>query len=129
MANSLLNQLIDAGTLSNIQGGFISRNLRLPKGDFNFKPGEFKQVNNMQGSSISENIYMLPIKEPSQVLFSLLNFVVDSSRTITAISEVMQGDLPPSSTPAATTMALIEQGQKIYSSIFSIRKRKNYQRS
>ena len=117
MANSILNQLIDAGTLSNMQGGFISRNLRLPKGDFSFKPGEFKQVNTMPGTTIADNIFMLPIKEPSQVLFTLLNFVVDSSRAITAISEVMQGDLPPSSTPAATTMALIEQGQKIYSAI------------
>lgn len=117
MANSIINQLIDAGTLSNMQGGFISRNLRLPKGDFSFKPGELKQVNTTPGSSIAENIFMLPIKEPSQVLFTLLNFIIDSSRAITAISDVMQGDLPPSSTPAATTMALIEQGQKIYSAI------------
>jgi len=117
MANSLLNQLIDAGTLSNLQGGYISRNLRLPKGNNEFKPGEWKQVNTMAGTSIADNIFPLPIKEPSATLFTLLQFVIDSSKAITAVSDVMQGDLPPSTTPAATTLALIEQGQKIYSAI------------
>lgn len=115
--NTLTNQLIDAGTLSNRQAGFIGSGLRLPKGDLDFRPGEWKQVDNTMGGNISQNIVPLPIKEPSQTLFALLNFLIEASRNITSISDVMGGSLPPANTPAATVMALVEQGQQVYSSI------------
>jgi len=116
-ANTITNQLIDAGTLSNRQSGFIGSGLRLPKGDLNFRPGEWKQVDNTMGANISQSIVPLPIKEPSQTLFQLLNFLIDSSKAITSIADVMAGSLPPANTPAATVMALVEQGQQVYSSI------------
>lgn len=115
--NTITNQLIDAGTLSNRQSGFIGSGLRLPKGNLDFRPGEWKQVDNTMGTSISQSIVPLPIKEPSQTLYQLLNFLIESSHAITSISEVMSGSLPPANTPAATVMALVEQGQQVYSSI------------
>lgn len=115
--NSILNQLIDAGTLANRQSGFIGSGLRIQKGDLNFRPGEWKQLNNVVGTEISQNIVPLPIKEPSSTLFQLLGFLVDTSKNITAISSIMQGELPPPNTPAATVMALVEQGQQVYSSV------------
>ena len=115
--NTSLNQLIDAGTLSNNGGGFIGSDLRMPKGDYRFKPGEWKTLPSAPGSVISQSIVPMPVKEPSQVLFSLMQFLIESSRAITAVSDVMAGEQPPANQPATTTMAILEQGQQIYSSI------------
>jgi chaperonin GroES len=115
--NTTLNQLIDAGTLSNNGGGFIGSDLRLPKGDYRFKPGEWKTVPSAPGTVISQSIVPMPVKEPSQVLFALMQFLIESSKAITAVSDVMAGEQPPANQPATTTMAILEQGQQIYSSI------------
>jgi chaperonin GroES len=115
--NTSLNQLIDAGTLSNNGGGFIGSDLRLPKGDYRFKPGEWKTLPSAPGTVISQSIVPMPVKEPSQVLFALMQFLIESSKAITAVSDVMGGEHPPANQPATTTMAILEQGQQIYSSI------------
>jgi chaperonin GroES len=115
--NSILNQLIDAGVLSNRQCGFIGKDLRAPKGDLDFRPGEWKQVISAPGTTIAQNVYPLPIKEPSQTLYSLLIFLIDSATKITSVGDVMAGEMPPPNTPAATVMAVVEQGQKTYSAI------------
>lgn len=115
--NSILNQLIDAGTLSNRQSGFIGSDVRMPKGVFQFKPGEWKQLPSTPGSVISQNIVPLPIKEPSQTLFQLMQFLIESSRQITSVSDIMSGETPNPNVPATTTMALLEQSQQVYSSI------------
>ena len=115
--NSILNQLLDAGVLANRQGGFIGKGLRVPKGDYRFKPGEWKLIASAPGTQISQNIVPLPTKEPSQVLFSLLQFLIQAAQPLTSLSDVMQGEAPAPATPAATTLALIEQGQKIFSAI------------
>lgn len=115
--NSLLNQLLDAGVLANRQSGFISRNVRVLKGDYNFRPGEWKLVAGTPGNALSQGIVPLPMKEPSQTLFQLMSFLIEGAKQITAISNVMQGEMPPGNTPVGTTMAVIEQSQKIYSAI------------
>ncbi len=116
-SNSILNQLLDAGVLANRQSGFIGKGLRVPKGDYRFKPGEWKLVASSPGTQISQNIVPMPTKEPSQVLFSLLQFLIQAAQPLTALSDVMQGEAPAPATPAATTLALIDQGQKIFSAI------------
>jgi len=115
--NTALNQLIDAGTLSNMQSGFIGSGVRINSGDLTFKPGEWKHVPTVAGNVLSQNIVPLPIKEPSVVLFNLMQYLVDSTKTITSITDMMSGDNPPPNQPAATTMAMVEESQKIYSSV------------
>jgi hypothetical protein len=108
--NSILNQLIDAGVLSNRQCGFIGKDLRTQKGDLDFRPGEWKQVISAPGTTIAQNVYPLPIKEPSQTLYSLLIFLIDSATKLTSVGDVMAGEMPPPNTPAATVMAVVEVG-------------------
>lgn len=115
--NSIVNNLIDAGTLANIRGGFISRDLRLQKGDANFAPGEYKQVNSPMGQNIANSIYPLPISEPSQTLFVLLQFLVDFGRQVANISDVLMGNASNANMPATSVVTLVEQGTKIFNSI------------
>src|SRR3990167_6547610 len=70
-ANTIINQLIDAGTLSNLQSGFIGKGLRLKLGEQRFEPGEWKTAN-FTGDDIKKQIFPLPVKEPSEVMFKLL---------------------------------------------------------
>jgi chaperonin GroES len=115
--NSLLNQLLDAGTLANRQCGFIGSEFRLPSGDYTVKPGEWKKIQSTPGQVISANIVPLPIKEPSQTLFALMQFLIESSKQITNITDIMAGQLPPPNMPATSTMAMLEQSQQIYNGI------------
>lgn len=116
--NSITNKLIDAGHLANLQCGFISRALKVSKGSESFEPGEWKLVNSSTGQSLSNSIMPLPVKEPSQTLFNLLQFLLQSARELASTSEPMQGQLPPPNTPATTVLAVLQQGQKVYSSVF-----------
>lgn len=115
--NSIVNNLIDAGTLANIRGGFISRDLRLQKGELNFSPGEWKMVNSPAGQNIANSIYPLPISEPSQTLFMLLDYLVNFGRQIANISDVLMGNAANAQMPATSVVTLVEQGTKIFSSI------------
>ena len=116
-ANTIINQLIDAGTLANLQGGFISKGIRIQQGDMQIMPGQWQQVNNF-GDDLKKGIFPLPFKEPSSVLFQLLGMLVQSSKELASISEIMVGKMPGQNTPAATTMATIEQGLKVFTSIY-----------
>lgn len=115
--NTICNQLVDAGTLSNIQGGFLSRSLRLKKDELDFRPGEWKLVNAVTGG-LQKGIMPLPVKEPSATLFNLLQFLIQNAEQLASINDVLQGQMPAAGTPATTVMAVVEQGQKVYSSIF-----------
>jgi len=106
--NSITNQLIDAGTLSNIQGGFISGNVRIRGGQQAFTPGEFKYIDNA-GLDISNAIVPLPTKEPSSALFQLLGLLIDNGKQLAMLSDVLSGDVNPNIQPT-TLLALIEQG-------------------
>lgn len=116
-ADTLLNQLIDAGTLSNLQSGYIGKGLKLRPGDNNFKPGEWKQVNSL-GQDIKANIFPLPVRDPSEVLFKLLGMVLQSGKELASVAEIFVGKMPGQNTPAYTTQQTIEQGMKLFTAIY-----------
>lgn len=117
--NSILNQLIDAGTLANVSGGFIAKGVRLrtATGQIMMAPGKWSTVEVQNGTPIGHNILPNPNKEPSVVLFQLLGFLIESSKAISNLKDLLQGELPNSNVPATTVLALIEQGQKVYNAI------------
>jgi len=117
--NSTLNQLLDAGTLANRGGGFISKSLRIRKENIKFKLGEYIQLNVPTGMTLAQNIYPMPVREPSQTLFNLLSILIQSGKEIASISDIMLGQPPAPNTPATTVMAIVEQGTKIYSSMLN----------
>ena len=114
--DTLINQLIDAGTLANRGGGFIGRGIRMKKGETAFKIGEYKTVDVGVGS-LRDNILPLPVKEPSNVLFLLLGLLIDAAKDISSVQDVTTGKLPQAQQPT-TTLALIEQGEMVFSGIF-----------
>jgi chaperonin GroES len=118
MINTISNQLIDSATLSNLQAGFIGRGLRDNKQKkMEFRPGEWKWVNN-PGKDLKENIFPLPVREPSMTLFNLLGTLVQSGKEVASVAEIFTGKMPGQNTPASTTMATIEQGLKVFTSIY-----------
>ena len=114
-ATSIVRQLIDAGTLSNLPGGLKSRGLRIKGDDTPIMPGEFRDVD-VPSANIKDNIMMLPYKEPSQTLFTLLQNVVEEGRRLAAVADVkldnMSGDAP-----VGTTLAILERTLKVMSAV------------
>lgn len=118
--NSVTNQLIDAGTLANLQGGFLSKDLRIRKGETQFSAGEWKVVNfNAAMGSLSNHIVPLPFKEPSQTLFNLLQFLVQFGKETANISDILMGNPVNANMPATSVVSMIEQGSKVFSSILT----------
>jgi chaperonin GroES len=115
--NTLVNQLIDAGSLSNLQAGFLAKGLRVKLGDSTFKPGEWKQVN-ATGDDLKKQIFPLPVRDPSNVLFQLLGMLIQSGKELASVAEIFVGKMPGQNTPATTTQATIEQGMKLFTAIF-----------
>ena len=116
-ANTIINQLVDAGSLSNLQSGFIGRGLRIKMGETRFVPGEWKSVN-ATGDDIKKQIFPLPVREPSDVLFKLLDLLLKSGKELASVAEIFVGKMPGQNTPATTTMATIEQGMKVFTSVY-----------
>ena len=114
-ATSILRQLIDAGTLSNLPAGFKSRGVRIRNDDEPLNPGEFRDID-VPGGDLKNSIIPLPYKEPSATLANLLGVVVDSGRRFAQVADAKVADMN-SQAPVGTTVALIEQGSKIISSI------------
>lgn len=115
--DSAINQLLDAGTLNNLQSGFISKGLRIKMGESGFSPGEWKAVN-ATSDDLKKGIFPLPTKEPSAVLMSLLQFLVQSGKELASVAEIFVGKMPGQNTPATTTMASIEQGMKVFTAVY-----------
>lgn len=115
--NSLINQLIDAGTLSNLQSGFIGKGLRVRMGDTRLQPGEWRAVNGT-GDDLKKQIVPLPAKDPSNVLFQLMGSLVTSGKELASVAEIFVGKMPGQNTPATTTMATIEQGMKVFTAVY-----------
>jgi hypothetical protein len=114
-ATSILRQLIDAGTLSNLPAGFKSRGVRIRNDDEPLNPGEFRDID-VPGGDLKNSIIPLPYKEPSATLANLLGVVVDSGRRFAQVADAKVADMN-SQAPVGTTVALIEQGSKIISAI------------
>ena len=112
---SLIRQLVDAGTLSNLPGGLKSRGLRVKGDDTPIAPGEFRDVDVPSGS-IKDNILPLPYKEPSQVLYQLLQTIVEEGRRFAATADMQISDLS-ANTPVGTTLAVLERTLKVMSAV------------
>lgn len=115
--NTLINQLVDAGTLNNLQGGFIGKGLRLRMGETKFTPGEWKVVNST-GDDLKKQIVPMPSNEPSKVLFELMGALITSGKELASVAEIFTGKMPGQNTPATTTMATVEQGMKVFTAVY-----------
>jgi chaperonin GroES len=115
--NTLINQLIDVGTMQSTAGGFLSRGIKLRGGNYNFNPLEWKHVDTT-GDDLRKGIVPLPVREPSQVLFTLLNLLINYGERIGGAVDIMTGQNPGQNTPAETTRTMAEQGMKIFNGIF-----------
>ena len=114
-ATSLLRQLVDAGTLSNLPGGLKSRGLRIKGDDTPIAPGEWRDVD-VPGGAIRDNILPLPYKEPSQVLAGLLATIVEDGRRFASVADLKISDMSANA-PVGTTLAIIERNLKVMSAV------------
>ena len=112
---SIIRQLVDAGTLSNLPGGLKTRGLRIKGDDTPIQPGEFRDVDVPSGS-VKENIMTLPYKEPSQTLLALLNQITDEGRRLGSIADMNISDMSANA-PVGTTLALLERQLKTMSAV------------
>ena len=116
-ATMLIRQLVDAGTLSNLPGGLKSRGLRIKGDDTPIQPGEFRDVDVPSGS-IRDNILPLPYKEPSQVLFSLFQNIVEEGRSFASSGDMNVSDMSAQA-PVGTTLAILERTLKVMGAVQS----------
>ena len=114
-ATSILRQLVDAGTLSNLPGGFKTNGLRVKGDDTPIMPGEFRDVDVASGT-MRDNIMPLPYKEPSATLFQLLQNVVEEGRRLAAVSDVKLNEMNGEA-PVGTTLAILERTLKVMSAV------------
>jgi hypothetical protein len=114
-ATSILRQLVDAGTLSNLPAGLKARGLRIKGDDTPLMPGEFRDVD-VPGGAIRDSITFIPYKEPSGVLYSLLGNIVEEGRRIGSVADVQVGDMNAQA-PVGTTLALMERSMKVMSGV------------
>jgi hypothetical protein len=114
-ATMLIRQLVDAGTLSNLPGGLKSRGLRIKGDDTPIQPGEFRDVDVPSGS-IRDNILPLPYKEPSQVLMSLFQQIVQEGRAFASSGDMNVSDMSTNA-PVGTTLALLERTLKVMTAV------------
>ena len=112
---SLIRQLVDAGTLSNLPGGFKTKGLRVKGDDTPISPAEFRDVDVPSGT-IKDNIMTLPYKEPSQVLYSLLGTIVEEGRRFASAADLKVSDMSAQS-PVGTTLAILERTLKVMSAV------------
>jgi hypothetical protein len=112
---SIIRQLVDAGTLSNLPGGFKTRGMRVKGDDTPIAPGEFRDVDVPSGT-LKDNLLPLPYKEPSQVLYSLLGTIVDEGRRFASAADLKISDMSANS-PVGTTLAILERTLKVMSAV------------
>lgn len=117
-ANTLVNQLTDAGTMANTAGGFLGRGVKLKGGKTTFDPFEWKPVDS-PGGALRDNIFPLPVREPSAVLFQLLGMLVTYVEKTSGATDIMTGIAPGQNTPAETSRNTVEQGMMLFSGIFA----------
>lgn len=115
--DSSINQLLDAGTLKNAGGGFLGRGFKNKRGEYRFRPGEWKSVDST-GDDLRKNILPLPAVEPSPVLFQLLTLLIEYGEAIAGSTDMLQGKNPGQNTPAETSRAMVEQGMKVFNGIY-----------
>lgn len=115
--DTLINQLIDAGTMSTTGGGFLGKGVKVRGGVYTFAPLEWKRVDS-SGDDLQKGIFPLPVREPSAVLFNLLSLLINYTNRVASTTDMMVGENPGQNTPAETARTMVEQGQKVYNAIF-----------
>ena len=115
--NTLINQLIDSGSMNNANSGFIGRGARIKGGMVRFKPNEWKSVN-VAGGTLRDSIVPLPVNPPSPVLFQLLSLLISYAERVGSVTDAMVGENPGQNTPAYNMSAMLEQGLQVFNGIF-----------
>ncbi len=116
--NTLLNQLVDAGQLANLQGGYIDSRLKpLQSGESLHDPGEWKKIKANAGINIKEGIFPIQYKEPSTVLYQLLGLLIQTAKDLSSSTEVMTGAAGTENAKTGAVAALIQEGMKVFTSI------------
>jgi chaperonin GroES len=115
--STLINQLIDSGTMQNTAGGFLGRGVKIKGGRMNFDPFEWKPIDS-SGDDLRKNIFPLPVRESSAVLFNLLGMLVSYSERLSGATDIMTGVSPGQNTPAETSRNTVEQGMMLFSGIY-----------
>lgn len=115
--NSIINQLIDSGTMQNGSTGFIGRGARMAGGDMRFRPFEWKRID-VAGSVLRDAIVPLPVAPPSPVLFQLLGLLINYGERIASVNEAMLGANPGQNTPAYNQQQMLQQGMQVFGGIF-----------
>jgi chaperonin GroES len=115
--NTLINQMIDSGSLANLQAGFLGKGLKIRMGSQPFQPGEWKMTSST-GDDLRKQIVPLPTKDPSPVLLQLMGSLITSGKELASVAEIFVGKMPGQNTPATTTMATIEQGMKVFTAVY-----------
>lgn len=115
-ATSILRQLVDAGTLSNLPAGYKAKGMRIKDDSDPIGPGEWRDVE-VSAGTLRENFFPLPYKEPSTVLAGLLNQIIDEGRRIGSVADMKVADMNGSNMPVGTTLAIIERSMKVMSAV------------
>lgn len=115
--DSSINQLIDAGTMSNAGGGFLGRGVRVKGGSYSFTPNEWKRVDST-GDDLRANIFPLPVREPSATLFQLLSLLISYGEKIAGATEATSGENVGQNTKVGTMESMLEQGLQIFNGIY-----------
>jgi len=115
--NSLVNMLLDAGTMQTTAGGFLGRGAKIHGGVYTIAPFEWKRVDST-GDDLRKSIFPLPVNAPSDVLFQLLNLLINYTSRISGTTDISVGENPGQNTPASSMQTMVEMGQKIYTAIF-----------
>jgi len=111
---SLVRQLLDSGTLSNTQGGFITKAFKTQQKNIKFKMGQFEVLDVKSDVNPQQHIIPLPFKEPSQVLLALLQLLLQAGKEVGFITDTLTGDVEGQNTPATTMLAMVEQGTRAF---------------
>jgi hypothetical protein len=115
--NTLINQLLDSGSLQNSNAGFIGKGARIKGGRLRFSPNEWVRVN-VAGSSLRDSIVPLPVDQPSDVLFKLLSLLISYAERVGSVTDAMVGENPGQNTPAYNMSAMLEQGLQVFNGVF-----------
>lgn len=115
--NTLINQLIDAGSLQNGSMGFIGKGARIKGGRVRFSPFEWKRVD-VAGATLKDSLVPLPVNQPSAVLFQLLGLMISYAERVGSVTDTVVGENPGQNTPAYNMSALLEQGLQVFNGIF-----------
>jgi len=115
--NTTINQMFDAGHLQIAGGGFIGGGMSINTGAVRFTTGEYKVVNT-SGKALRENLVPIPMPGPNPVLLQLMQFLIESAKDIGSIKDVLTGEIPGANVPGILGLAVIQQGLKVFNSIF-----------